>query len=188
MPNLLSSFFIYCHLSQLCPSNIYYFKQIVLALSDNIISTPALQGTILPGITRKSIIEVARGRGYKLWPGYPLLQAFRLEGKPTIIGSLTSKVQEHLVSVDELMEADEVFCTGTAVVVSPVGSVTYLGERKTMSVELFPNYWQESLSFFDFCQHRANTEHGQLFSKGMLVPFQIASRSALLQNCNLEQI
>lgn len=31
--------------------------------------------------------------------------------------------------VDELINADEVFCTGTAVVVSPVGSVTYMGKR-----------------------------------------------------------
>jgi branched-chain amino acid aminotransferase len=33
------------------------------------------------------------------------------------------------VCVDELINADEVFCTGTAVVVSPVGSVTYMGKR-----------------------------------------------------------
>lgn len=33
------------------------------------------------------------------------------------------------MSVDELLDADEVFCTGTAVVVSPVGSVTYLGNK-----------------------------------------------------------
>jgi branched-chain amino acid aminotransferase len=39
------------------------------------------------------------------------------------------KVEERLVSVHELLNADEVFCTGTAVVVSPVGSITYLGKR-----------------------------------------------------------
>ncbi|KAM0859505.1 hypothetical protein ACQ4PT_047141 [Festuca glaucescens] len=39
------------------------------------------------------------------------------------------KVEERLVSVDELFVADEVFCTGTAVVVSPVGSITYQGKR-----------------------------------------------------------
>jgi branched-subunit amino acid aminotransferase/4-amino-4-deoxychorismate lyase len=39
------------------------------------------------------------------------------------------QVEERLVSVDELVEADEVFCTGTAVVVSPVGSVTYHGKK-----------------------------------------------------------
>jgi hypothetical protein len=32
----------------------------------NTISTPAIEGTILPGITRKSIIEVAESKGYKV--------------------------------------------------------------------------------------------------------------------------
>jgi branched-chain amino acid aminotransferase len=32
----------------------------------NNISTPAIEGTILPGITRNSIIEVAEGKGYKV--------------------------------------------------------------------------------------------------------------------------
>ncbi|KAH9317177.1 hypothetical protein KI387_018946, partial [Taxus chinensis] len=72
----------------------------IFVVKDNIVSTPSLHGTILPGITRKSIIEVARSRGYE--------------------------VQERLISVDELFDANEVFCTGTAVVVSPVGSITYL--------------------------------------------------------------
>ncbi|KAF8780282.1 hypothetical protein HU200_001959 [Digitaria exilis] len=75
----------------------------IFVVKDNVISTPAIKGTILPGITRKSIIEVAQSKGFK--------------------------VEERLVSVDELLDADEVFCTGTAVVVSPVGSITYMGER-----------------------------------------------------------
>ncbi|KAJ4773993.1 Branched-chain-amino-acid aminotransferase [Rhynchospora pubera] len=75
----------------------------VFVVKGNAISTPATKGTILPGITRKSIIDVATSKGYQ--------------------------VEERLVSVEELLEADEVFCTGTAVVVSPVGSITYLGKR-----------------------------------------------------------
>ncbi|KAJ6852846.1 branched-chain-amino-acid aminotransferase 5, chloroplastic-like [Iris pallida] len=75
----------------------------VFVVKDKVISTPAIKGTILPGITRKSIIDVARSRGFQ--------------------------VEERLVSVEELLDADEVFCTGTAVVVSPVGSITYLGRR-----------------------------------------------------------
>jgi len=31
-----------------------------------VISTPELVGTILPGITRKSIIQLARSRGYEV--------------------------------------------------------------------------------------------------------------------------
>lgn len=34
-----------------------------------------------------------------------------------------------MITVEELLDADEVFCTGTAVVVSPVGSITYLDKR-----------------------------------------------------------
>ncbi|XP_031397198.1 branched-chain amino acid aminotransferase 2, chloroplastic [Punica granatum] len=75
----------------------------VFVAKGNVISTPAIKGTILPGITRKSIIDVARGQGFQ--------------------------VEERLVAVDELLEADEVFCTGTAVVISPVGSITYRGTR-----------------------------------------------------------
>ncbi|XP_043719919.1 branched-chain amino acid aminotransferase 2, chloroplastic-like isoform X2 [Telopea speciosissima] len=75
----------------------------VFVVKDSVISTPAIKGTILPGITRKSIIDVALSQGFK--------------------------VEERLVSVEELLDADEVFCTGTAVVVSPVGSITYLDKR-----------------------------------------------------------
>ncbi|KAJ1423477.1 Aminotransferase-like, PLP-dependent enzyme [Sesbania bispinosa] len=67
------------------------------------ISTPATNGTILAGITRKSVIEIARDHGYQ--------------------------VEERVVAVDELIDADEVFCTGTAVGVAPVGSITYKDRR-----------------------------------------------------------
>ncbi|KAL6573079.1 Branched-chain-amino-acid aminotransferase, mitochondrial [Orobanche hederae] len=75
----------------------------VFVVKGNVISTPAIKGTILPGITRKSILDVALNQGFQ--------------------------VEERLVTVDDLLDADEVFCTGTAVVISPVGSVTYLNER-----------------------------------------------------------
>jgi branched-chain amino acid aminotransferase len=75
----------------------------IFMVKDNVISTPELKGTILPGITRKSIIELARSCGYE--------------------------VLERPVDVEELLVADEVFCTGTAVVVNPVGSITYESRR-----------------------------------------------------------
>ncbi|KAI4296506.1 hypothetical protein L6164_036457 [Bauhinia variegata] len=71
----------------------------VFVVKGNAISTPAAIGTILPGITRKSIIEIALDLGYQ--------------------------VEERPVSVEEVINADEVFCTGTAMVVNPVLSVTY---------------------------------------------------------------
>lgn len=67
--------------------------------------TPMLNGSILPGITRDSILHVCRDWGYD--------------------------VEERRISVDELIEAahsgalEEVFGTGTAAVVSPVGKLRY---------------------------------------------------------------
>jgi len=46
-----------------------------------------------------------------------------------IAQNLGFQVEEHNITIDELLGADEVFCTGTAVVLSPVGSITYR-ERK----------------------------------------------------------
>lgn len=76
----------------------------IFVVKGNTIRTPPLQGTILPGVTRRSIVELARSRGYE--------------------------VKEEPVSVSEAMEADEIFTTGTAVVVSPVGSLTHEGVRR----------------------------------------------------------
>ncbi|HFJ5039239.1 branched-chain amino acid aminotransferase [Staphylococcus aureus] len=67
--------------------------------------TPELNGSILPGITRKSIIELAKNLGYE--------------------------VEERRVSIDELFESydkgelTEVFGSGTATVISPVGTLRY---------------------------------------------------------------
>lgn len=72
---------------------------------DGEIVTPALSGSILPGITRKSCLEVLRSKGYK--------------------------VSERLLSVDELIAAckegrlEEAWGTGTAAVVSPIGRLMY---------------------------------------------------------------
>lgn len=73
------------------------------------IITPMLSGSILPGITRKSIIELLNSKGYK--------------------------VSERLLSVDELATAlkngtlEEAWGCGTAAVVSPIGELCYNGEK-----------------------------------------------------------
>ncbi|XP_047955700.1 branched-chain-amino-acid aminotransferase 2, chloroplastic-like [Salvia hispanica] len=84
----------------------------VFMVKDNVISTPPTKGTILEGITRKSIMDIAQDLGYQ--------------------------VEERSIPIEELLEADEVFCTGTAVSVAPVGSITYKGNRVEykMSTEL----------------------------------------------------
>ena len=75
---------------------------------DGTIVTPKLNGSILPGITRDSVLTLCRH-----W------------GLPT---------EERLVSVDELIEAqhagklEETFGSGTAAVISPVGKLRYMDE------------------------------------------------------------
>lgn len=75
---------------------------------DGEIITPALTGSILPGITRKSCIELLRDKGYK--------------------------VSERLLSIDELIGAlengklEEAWGCGTAAVVSPIGELNYNGK------------------------------------------------------------
>jgi branched-chain amino acid aminotransferase len=79
---------------------------IFFAIGDEII-TPPLGGSILPGVTRDSVIQMARGWG------------------------LT--VVERRISIDEVLAAQEngtlkeIFGTGTAAVISPVGSLHYQG-------------------------------------------------------------
>ena len=77
---------------------------VMFKIGDEIV-TPELTGSILPGITRKSCIEVLKDLGYK--------------------------VSERLLSVDELVSAlesgelKEAWGCGTAAVVSPIGKLAY---------------------------------------------------------------
>jgi branched-chain amino acid aminotransferase len=66
--------------------------------------TPALGDTILPGITRASIIELAKDKGIK--------------------------VSERKISVEEAMsEAKECFVSGTAAGATPITSLTHKGKK-----------------------------------------------------------
>ena len=71
--------------------------------------TPALNGSVLSGITRGSVIQLAKDWGYK--------------------------VEERPISIDEVFEASrngeltEVFGSGTAAVISPVGLIEHNGEE-----------------------------------------------------------
>ena len=77
---------------------------VMFKIGDEIV-TPMLSGSILPGITRKSCIEVLKKEGYK--------------------------VSERLLSIDELSKAmeegtlKEAFGCGTAAVISPIGELCY---------------------------------------------------------------
>src|SRR6266704_5741567 len=75
--------------------------------------TPPLGGTILPGVTRDSVLTLLRDWG--------------------------AKVSERQLSIDEVVAAhkagtlDEVFGTGTAAVISPVGELAFKGRRMVIN-------------------------------------------------------
>ena len=80
---------------------------------DNKIITAPCDGTVLPGVTRDSILHILKDWGYE--------------------------VEERHLSIDELMEAgrkgklEEAFGTGTAAVISSVGDLYYKGEGVTIN-------------------------------------------------------
>ena len=79
----------------------------VFFVIDGEVITPSLEGNILPGVTRASAIDYLKSAGYK--------------------------VTERRISIDEVYAAadagklDEVFGTGTAAVISPVGELNWDG-------------------------------------------------------------
>ena len=81
----------------------------VMFLIDDTVVTAPLEGSVLPGVTRDSIIHILKDWGYE--------------------------VEERELSIDELMAAGrngkltEAFGTGTAAVISPVGQLYYKGEE-----------------------------------------------------------
>ena len=95
---------------------------VMFRIGDEIV-TPMLSGSILPGITRKSCIELLKEWGYE--------------------------VEERLFSVDELFEAaangtlEEAWGTGTAAVVSPIGQLFYEGKAYTVSNNLIGEVTQK---------------------------------------------
>ncbi len=80
---------------------------------DGKVVTPMLNGSILPGITRNSVITMCKDMGYE--------------------------VEERKISVDELIEAahsgrlEECFGSGTAAVISPVGKLRYVDDVFTIN-------------------------------------------------------
>ena len=79
-------------------------SNIFFVIDDELV-TPPLCGTILPGITRNSVLQLARDRGIK--------------------------TSERKITIDEVFQAQkdgalkEIFGTGTAAVISPVGELCY---------------------------------------------------------------
>ncbi len=99
--------------------NIFFY------MNDTLVTAP-LKGTILPGVTRMSVIELAKAKNIP--------------------------VEERPISIDEVLEAaetgalKEVFGSGTAAVVSPVGLIHHKGKTVTLDQEKMGPLAQE---FYD---------------------------------------
>jgi branched-chain amino acid aminotransferase len=80
----------------------------VMFIADNKILTPSLDGSILPGVTRDSVIHLLKDWGYT--------------------------VEERRLALSEIIEAsekktlNEAFGTGTAAVISPIGTLNDSGD------------------------------------------------------------
>ena len=85
---------------------------IMVKIGDEVI-TPPLTGTVLPGVTRDSVLTLLRDWGLR--------------------------ASERQVGIDEVMAAHragtltEVWGTGTAAVISPVGELAYKGEKTVIN-------------------------------------------------------
>jgi branched-chain amino acid aminotransferase len=83
-------------------SNIFFL------LKDDTLVTPSLEDTILPGITRKSVLRIARDHGLK--------------------------TEERRISMEEVFsEAKEAFASGTAAGVTSIGSLSHRGKEAVFS-------------------------------------------------------
>jgi len=118
----------------------------------NRVITPELRGTILPGVTRDSILTLIRERGITC--------------------------DEQLIEIDEITsgidsgDVEEVFGTGTAAVVAPVGRLSY--KERIFSL---PESNSESLakSLYD---ELLGIQHGSVSDPhGWIVPVEIQSET-----------
>ncbi len=102
---------------------------IFFQIGDEIV-TPNLSGSILPGITRDSVIKLAQKWGMK--------------------------ISERKISIDEVFEANEngalveVFGSGTAAVISPVGEIRY-GDKVLSIGDGTPG--ETAMKFYDALTH-----------------------------------
>ena len=80
------------------------------AIIDGKLVTPRASGTILPGVTRKSVLEIAEKK-------------------------LQMIVEEREISYKELFEQSctEIFCTGTAAVITPIGSIALENQKRVFN-------------------------------------------------------
>jgi branched-chain amino acid aminotransferase len=105
----------------------------IFMVRDGLVYTPPLHSSVLPGITRDSVMTVARDLGYE--------------------------VREAVLQREALYIADELFFTGTAAEITPIRSVDKIvvgpGKRGPITHAI-------QTRFFDIVEGRAPDSHGWL--------------------------
>jgi branched-chain amino acid aminotransferase len=105
------------------------------------ITTPPVSNAILPGITRNSVITLAREKGYEL--------------------------VEQPIPREMLYMADEIFLTGTAAEITPIRTVDRIpvgeGRRGPITEEL-------QRAFFDYVEGRVEDRHGWMTDVSAATP------------------
>lgn len=105
----------------------------IFLIEDGVIYTPDLGSSVLKGITRDTVMTIAKDLGYE--------------------------VKEETISRERMYIADEVFFTGSAAELSPIRSIDQIkigkGKRGPITKKL-----QDAL--FDIINNRVEDEHGWL--------------------------
>src|SRR4030042_2835435 len=109
----------------------------LFAVKDKVIYTPPLHATILPGITRNSVMMIARDLGYE--------------------------VVESMIAREFLYIADEVFFTGSAAEVTPIRSIDkiVIGQGKAGPITK-----DIQKTFFDIIEGRKEDKYGWVAEAG----------------------
>ena len=115
----------------------------VFALIGDKLVTPKLSGSILPGVTRNSTIQIARD----------------------VLGL---RVEEKDIFLKDFVLADEAFCTGTAVVISPISRITTDDDSFEISKEMGPITAKLRQTLLDIQLERREDRFGWLHSINIL--------------------
>jgi branched-chain amino acid aminotransferase len=121
----------------------------IFLVRNGVLHTPTIANAILPGITRDSIIQIAKDLGIE--------------------------VREEQIPREALYIADEVFFTGTAAEITPITSIDRIAVGNG-TVGAMTRRLQEA--FFDIIEGRARDRHGWLFPVDPKTKVQRAAKKA----------
>ena len=121
----------------------------IFLVKNGVLHTPTIANAILPGITRDSIIQIAKDLGIE--------------------------VREEQIPREALYIADEVFLTGTAAEITPITSIDKIPVADA-TVGAMTRRLQEA--FFDIIEGRSRDRHGWLFPVDAKTKVQRAAKKA----------